>query len=71
MPAQDPRAAGEVLGRRHREPFPTLRAAALQHVTAILGAHANEKPVRAPAAPSVRLERAFALHDLATPDARE
>src|SRR4051812_20546952 len=54
-------AAASELRRRDRQAFPALGAAALQHQTAILGAHPHEKSM-GPHAPSpIWLKRS--LHD--------
>ena len=47
-----------------REAFAALRAAALQHETAVLGAHPHQKTVRFLAVAGIRLERALALHEV-------
>src|SRR6266852_2509827 len=45
-----------------RQPLAPLGAAPLQHQTAVLRAHADQKPVRAFAPAGVGLERTLSLH---------
>ena len=44
---------------RNGQPLAALGAAALEHDAAVLGAHPDEKPVRAPASAPIRLKRTF------------
>jgi hypothetical protein len=53
------------LRRRHREALPALRPAPLEDQSTVLGGHTDQKAVRAPAAPAVRLE--CSLHDFRIP----
>jgi hypothetical protein len=47
------------------QPFPSLRAAPLQHETTVFRAHSDEKPVRSLAVTRIRLKRADSLgHDI-------
>jgi hypothetical protein len=43
----------------YRQPLSPFRPATLEHAAAVLGRHADQKPVRAAAVPSVRLIRTF------------
>lgn len=65
--ASDPFAPVESLGCQllaaHCETLAALGPAPLQHEPAVFRAHANQEPVRAPAAAPVRLECALPLHD--------
>jgi hypothetical protein len=46
---------------RDGEPLAALGAAALQHLPALLGRHADQETVRLLAVPAIRLKCAFAL----------
>ena len=59
------RGRGPGLRRRDGQTLPALGAAAFQDKSPVLGAHTHEKPVGAPAAATVWLERT--LHDFGSP----
>ena len=48
---------------RHSKPLAALGAAAFEHQATLLCGHSDQETMGLLAAPTVRLERAFALHD--------